>query len=161
MSEASVSSFLFLPWTFSHHHPSSFSMRPSRRALPPDRFGEAAADEELLKVLTSSSSDEEDGGARGGSAARRRRVTTTTVEESDDDESDGGGGGDDAVASATTSARPDSESEYDGTRGQSVAFARERTSGERGRAAEQARPRRCCRRPSQCFFFFFFHLDLP
>lgn len=131
-------------------------MRPSRRALPPDRFGEAAADEELLKALTSSSSDEEHGARGGSAAARGRRVTTTTVEESDDDDESDGGAGDDAVASATTSARPDSESECDGTRGQSVACARERTAGRGGDAAERARPRRCCRPTSQCFFLFSF-----
>ena len=133
----------------------SMSRRPARRALPPDRFGEAAADEDLVKALTSSSSsdDGEDDDGAGGAAALRRRVTTTTVDESDDDS-----GGDNVrgADSATTSERPESDSSCDGTKRERVNLcARERTGKERWK--QQSRRR--CRRPvssSQCFFFLFF-----
>jgi hypothetical protein len=118
------------------------SRRPSRRALPPDRFGEAAADEDLFQALTSSSSEDEgDDGGAGGGAAARRRVTTTTVDESDDDAGGSDAGGDSenirGAASTESSDRPNSDSECDGTR--DLVPLCEREMGKRGEAAEQAR----------------------
>lgn len=119
------------------------SRRPSRRALPPDRFGEAADDEDLFQALTSSSSEDEgDDGGAGGGAAARRRVTTTTVDESDDDAGGSDAGGDSenirGAASTESSDRPNSDSECDGTR--DLVPLCERETGKRGEAAEQARP---------------------
>lgn len=110
------------------------SRRPSRRALPPDRFGEAAADDELQQALTSSSSDDDDDGGGGGTQQHqgRRRVTTTTVDESDDDDDN-----DDhsenlrGADSATSSERPQSDSECDG------AWLKEGSMGEEAAAEER------------------------
>lgn len=138
----------------------SFSMsRPSRRALPPDRFGEAADDKELDEVLTSSSS-EDDNERQQRAGAARRRITTTTFTESDDDEDDDVDGQSENLRgadSATTSARPASDSECDGTRTSAAPCDREHKLKKQQRRARRKKRCRLFRWlvPTKPFFFFF------
>ena len=72
-----------------------------RQALPPDKFGDAAAEEDIADALTSSGSDDEQ---------QQHQPRIVTVDDSDVDDDD-----DNGENSATTSLRPESDSECDGT----------------------------------------------